>query len=110
MKVDVNQLGLILLIIWTIQISIYSIQLLFPGLINLGIRKTLIISILTCIILATTILIGDFYESTPRAPCGDEKFNPIGILGIYGSIGSLCIHLIISTINKIVNRRRGTRS
>lgn len=110
MNIDVSQLETIILIVWIIQIGIYSIQLLLPKLFNFGIRKTLVFSIVTCVILAIIIMVGDLYKGIPDSTCGSEKFNPIAIVGIYGSIGNTIIYLIVSIINTVANQKRKTHS
>lgn len=110
MKIDVSQLGTIILIIWVVQIGIYSIQLLIPKIFNFGIRKTLLYSICICLLLAMIIMVCGFYKSIPNTTCGSEKFNPIVIVGIYGSIGNTIIYLIVSIMNNVANQKWKTRN
>lgn len=110
MKVDVNQLGWLIIIIWIIQLIFYLVQITFPNTLNFGIRKIFFLSVATCMFLSLTIMLGGFYKNIPGATCGTENFNPVVIIGIYGSIGSLIIYIFVSILNIIANRiRKETR-
>ncbi len=104
MKVDVNQLGWLLIMIWIIQTIFYLGHIGFPNIFNITFKKVFYISVTTCVIVSLTIQFGGFYRSIPNATCGTEKFNPLGIIGIYGSIGSLIIYIIFSIFKKVINK------
>lgn len=104
MKVDVNQLEWLLIIIWVIQTIFYLGHIGFPNAFNFTFRKIFYISVATCLILSLIILFGEFYKSIPGVTCGTEKFNPLGIIGMYGSIGSLIIYIIFSIFKKVINK------
>ncbi len=101
MKVDTNFLLSLLKILWIVQIIIYLAQLIFPKRIPFGLNKTLNYSILSCVTLGIGIFLVGIYSTTPNATCGTERFNPIMLLSIYGSIGSAIIFLIASGFKKI---------
>ncbi len=106
MKVDVNQLGWLLIIIWIIQTIFYLGHIGIPNIVNITFKKVFYISVATCVILSLTIQFGGFYKSIPNATCGTEEFNPIGIIGMYGSFGSLIIYFIFSILKKVINKIR----
>lgn len=101
MKVDTNFLLSLLKILWIAQIIIYLAQLIFPKRIPFGLNKTLNYSILSCVTLGIGIFLVGIYSTTPNATCGTERFNPIILLSIYGSIGSLFIFIIASVLQKV---------
>lgn len=104
MKFDAEDLGWLLITIWIIQSILYLGYMRFPGKFNFTFRKILYISVATCLILSFVILFGGFYKSIQAATCGTEKFNPIGIIGMYGSIGSLIIYIIFSILKKVIDK------
>ncbi|MBL7821460.1 MAG: hypothetical protein JNL65_12675 [Saprospiraceae bacterium] len=104
MKFDVEDLGWLLLTIWIIQTIFYLGYLVFHDTFNFEFRKILYISVATSLILSLIIQFGGFYKSIQAATCGTEKFNPIGIIGVYGSIGSLIIYIIFSILKKVIDK------
>lgn len=103
MMFSVDELGWLLIIIWIIQSIFYLGHLVFHGIFNFEFRKILYISVATCLILSLAILFGGFYKSIQAVTCGTEKFNPIGIIGLDGSIGSLMIYILFSILKKGVD-------
>lgn len=104
MKFDVEDLGWLLITIWIIQAIFYLGHLVFHDTFNFEYRKILYISVATSLILSLIIQFGGFYKSIQAATCGTEKFNPIGIIGVYGSIGSLIIYIIFSILKKVIDK------
>ncbi|MBK8483027.1 MAG: hypothetical protein IPL31_01365 [Saprospiraceae bacterium] len=110
MKFDINQIEWLLIIIWIIQTIFYLGIIGFTNAFNFTFKKVFYISVVTCLIVSFTIQFGGFYKSIQSATCGTEKFNPIGIIGMYGSIGSLIIYIIFSILKKATNEiRKETR-
>ncbi len=106
MKIDVTQLGWLLLMLWIIQLCLYLVRLVFPNRFNIGIRKIFYISASISILLSLAIMFGGYYKNIPGATCGTESFNPFMIVGLLGSFGSLIFYIFFAILNNIVNRIR----
>lgn len=104
MKVDVTQSAWILILIWVLQLIFYLAKITFLTKLNFGIRKIFLISVVTCKFLPLAKMFGGFYKSIQVSTCGTERFNPLGIIGLYGCIGSLIIYIIMSILNLLVRR------
>jgi len=101
MKIDTKFLMALIQLLWISQTIIYLAQLVLPNKFAFGLYKTFKYSILSCILLGLAIYIVGIYSTTQNSTCGTEKFNPITILSIYGSVGSLILFLIASGFKKI---------
>lgn len=101
MKVDTNFLLSLLKVLWIVQIIIYLVKLALPNKFPFGLSKTFKYSILSCVTIGIGIYVVGIYSTTPNATCGTERFNPIILLSIYGSIGSLFIFIITSVLQKV---------